>query len=130
MHIRRIAHLQPAQRAALQALAEGAQLLYKWGRWEAYRELAGKTAPMGVVLTTQQMTELVDAVPAMALQPNPGPEQAFGFAWLPAKHRPDCADQLTLSMRTDHLKVPSGVRGAADWPIEFARPPERERMAA
>ncbi len=130
MRKNKFSQLDQQQRTALQALAAGAQLLYKWGRWDAYQEVAGKTVPSGVSLSTEQLTGLMDAVPAISLEPNPGPGQAFGFAWLPAAHRAACAEQITLTMRTEHLRVQSKGSAMPQWPLELTEPPARERMVA
>jgi hypothetical protein len=97
--------LCPHQRRALHALVAGAQLIRRWGRWEAYIERDGKVGPMGVQLSDSQMKQLVDI--GVELRPDPGTGQAFGFAWLPASLRPACADALTLTMPTEFLRIPS-----------------------
>lgn len=128
LSVNAIGNLTPGLRAALHALVGGAQILYKWGRWEAYKEVSGKPVPLGVSLSTEQMTLLVDAVPAISLQRQPGPGQAFGFAWLPARHREECAEQLTLTMGTQALK--SSPQEESCWPAELDVPRLRERMVA
>lgn len=96
--------LSSRQRFFLSMLIEGAQGIRLYGNFEAYKETASRAMPTGAALSQAEFRGLVDAVPGLRLETNPDVTQAGVYAWLPSAHRLECADLLTQTMRSDHLR--------------------------
>lgn len=97
-----IALLGAKQRAVLAELVCGAQMIERFGSWEAYKEVRGRTQPSGVSLSHTEMQQLMRAVPGLATRVA-DPDKCF--VHLPFTFRGAVADALTVTMATDHLFV-------------------------
>jgi hypothetical protein len=96
--------LAPRERMLLTALANGAQLVLRdGGVWEAYTEVEGSVRPLCLRTQHERLVALMNFAPQIVFQPNC--ESQCDFAWLPSAHRDQLRDLLTLSMRTQHLRV-------------------------
>lgn len=96
--------LSSRERMLLAALAGGAQLVLRdGGVWEAYAEVEGTVRPLGLRTEHERLIALKQVAPGLAFQPNCEPH--CDFAWLPSAHRETLRDLLTLSMRTQHLRL-------------------------
>lgn len=90
-------------RHALRAMCDGAQLVLRYGQWEAYAEERGKVVPLGLKLSERQLKDVCHLVPDAAISAVIHVDPAFSY--MPARNRDDVRDLLTQSMPTQHLLV-------------------------
>lgn len=121
-----ISALPARQRRFLSELTRGAQGVYRYGRFEAHIEEAGKVRACAIELTPEEVAELRRAVPDLVF--TNVAEGRPAFVRLPAQARPGYSDALTATMPTQHLYC--GPEENPDLDSDAAERPMRERTLA
>lgn len=108
------------QRHALAALAAGAQLVLRYGKWEGYAEERGRLRPLGLTIEDAPLKAVLSMLPPDTTQAVTASDPLF--VYMPARRRELVLELLTLSMPTQTL-----MQGFGD---DEGTQRRRERQAA